>query len=198
MYGLSRLVLVRHGETVGNSSTRFHGRGDVELCAAGREQARDTRAAIPGEGFELVVASPLRRAWQMACLVAPGHRVRLEADFREIDFGRWEGLTKAEIAACDPIFYEDWQARAPGFEFPEGERRADFQARVLRGLETLRASGASSAIVVAHKGVIRTLVQAVCGVELAPELPALGGVVQVMCRSDGQWHVGRRSSDPRD
>lgn len=198
MYGLSRLVLVRHGETVGNSSTRFHGRGDVELSAAGREQARETRAAIPGEGFELVVASPLRRAWQMARLLTPGRAVRLEANFREIDFGRWEGLTRQEIAACDPILHADWQARTPGFEFPEGERRADFRARVQRGLERLHASGASSAILVAHKGVIRTLVQALCDAELAPELPALGGVVQVMRRSDGRWHVGRRSSDPRD
>ena len=198
MQGLSRLVLVRHGETVGQSSVRFYGRTDVALSDLGREQARRARAAIPGEGFDLVVASSLRRAWQMARIVAPGRSVRLEADFREIDFGCWEGLTKDEIAARDPVLHADWQARVPGFEFPGGEPRARFQARVLRGLERLHESGATSVLVIAHKGVVRGLVQAVCEVELPPDLPALGGVVQVMRRADGCWHLGRRSNDPRD
>jgi broad specificity phosphatase PhoE len=133
----------------------------------------------------------------MARIVAPGRSVRLEADFREIDFGVWEGLTREEIAVRDPVLHADWQARTPGFEFPGGERRACFQARVRRGLARLQASGASSVIVVAHKGVVRGLVQAVCDVELPAELPGLAGVVQVMRRSDGRWHVGRRSNDPR-
>ena len=123
MRRMRRLVLVRHGETEGESSVRFHGCSDVDIDAQGREQMR--RAAkqirrIPA----LVVASPLRRAWRSAEIVARGAPVRLEPDFREIDFGRWEGLTLEEIRQRDPILFEDWQKRAPGFEYPGGEPRA--------------------------------------------------------------------------
>ena len=36
---LRRILLVRHGETDGESSVRFHGSTDVDLSAEGREQA---------------------------------------------------------------------------------------------------------------------------------------------------------------
>jgi broad specificity phosphatase PhoE len=194
MSRLTRVVLVRHGETVGESSIRFHGATDVDLSELGCDQALAARRLIPGEGFDLVVASSLTRAWRTATLLVPGRHVRLEADFREIDFGRWEGLTKEEIAEVDPILYEDWQSKREGFEFPEGERRGDFLERVHRGLDRILASEAESVIVVAHKGVVRGIAQALAGIELPPLEPQLGGVMQVFRRSDGQWHLGRRPS----
>lgn len=195
---LSRIVLVRHGETLGESSIRFHGATDVELSSEGRAQARAVRALIPGEGFGLLVSSSLSRARQTAQIVAPGRPVRLEPDFREIDFGRWEGLTREEIAARDPILYEDWQSQRSAFEFPEGERRADFRERVLRGLARLQLSGADSAIVVAHKGVVRTIAESLSDETLEPQEPELGGVLQVMVRADGQWHIDRLGMGPGD
>jgi probable phosphoglycerate mutase len=179
---------------VGESSVRFHGATDVELSAEGRAQARAARGRIPGEGFGLLVSSSLSRAWQTANIIAPGHAVRLEPGFCEIDFGRWEGLTRDEIAERDPILYEDWQLRRPGFEFPEGERRSDFRARVLEGLARVQAGGAESAIVVAHKGVVRTIAEALTGESLDPQQPELGGVMQVMVHPDGRWH-GRQLDD---
>jgi len=191
---LSRVVLVRHGETVGESSIRYYGATDVGLSDLGRAQARAARDAIPGEGFDLVVSSSLSRAWETAGIVSRGAPVRLEADFREIDFGRWEGLTKEEIAAVDPILYEDWESKGPRFEFPEGEPRGKFRARVERGLERIVRGGAESVIVVAHKGVVRGIVESLCGDVLSPEQPALGQVVHVIRRADQRWHLGQRSS----
>ena len=94
MVPLRRLVLVRHCETEGNSSARFHGSGDVALSEPGRAQLRALIPALRSEVFDLVVASPLRRSWQAARILAGSAPLRLEADFREIHFGRWEGLTK--------------------------------------------------------------------------------------------------------
>jgi broad specificity phosphatase PhoE len=194
MSNLSRVVLVRHGETEGESSIRFHGVTDIALSDLGRAQARAARAEIPGEGFDLVVASSLSRARETAGILAPGRAIRLEADFHEIDFGRWEGLTKEEIAAADPILYEDWQQKVPGFDFPEGEGREDFRVRIERGLERLHTSGAQSVIVVAHKGTVRVIAEKLSTVELEPHLPELGGVIQVIRRPDGRWHLGRRGA----
>jgi broad specificity phosphatase PhoE len=196
MSSLRRIVMIRHGETDGNSSVRFHGAADVDLSDQGREQMRAASARLGGEVVDLVVASPLRRAWRSAWLVARGRPVRLEADFREIHFGRWEGLSAEEIRASDPVLYEDWRAGKPGFEFPGGEPRAEFRARVRRGLERLLASPARGALVVAHKGVIRAIVEELGGAPLDRERPALAELVGVSRQPDGSWFVGRHSSDP--
>ena len=166
---LSRLILVRHGETEGQSSIRYYGVTDVPLSDLGREQVRAARQRVVGEVFEGVWASTLCRSWESASLVVPGHPIHLESDFREIDFGRWEGLTAEEIAVVDPGLHADWRGQRPGFEFPEGEARERFRVRIARGLDRLRATGVESALVVAHKGVVRTLLELVTGFTLEGE-----------------------------
>ncbi len=192
---LTRIILVRHGETLGRSSIRYYGATDVPLSDLGRAQARAARQRIPGETFEAVWTSSLSRAWQSAQIIAPRHPVRIESDFREIHFGRWEGLTRSEIEIADSALYEDWQARKPGFEFPEGETRSDFRRRVGRGLERLRATGVQSVLVVAHKGIVRTLLELVTNQTLESEMPALGGVIHASRNAGGEWSTGRIGSD---
>lgn len=187
---LSRVVLIRHGDTVGESRIRFHGATDVALSSDGRAQAAAARLLVPGVRWDRIVSSTLIRAWQSALIVARGRPITLEHDFREIDFGRWEGLTREEIAARDPILYEDWQNAGSAFDFPQGERRSDFRARVERGLERLMIRGdTESAIVVAHKGVVRTIAEALTGDTLEPDHPPLGGVVRVTRAADGRFEL---------
>jgi len=194
---MSRILLIRHGETEGESSIRFHGATDVTLSALGREQMRAGARALPDSAIDLVVASPLARAWESAQIVWPGTSIRLEAGFREIDFGRWEGLTAEEIEQLDPQLYKIWREGDGDFEFPEGERRSSFRARVEASLDRVLALGARSLLVVAHKGVVRTIVERLSGEVLPAAVPELGALVQVSRRPDGRWAVGGRSSDPR-
>jgi len=189
---MARIVMIRHGETIGQSSVRLHGRSDVPLSAEGREQMRQARRALPGSVFDLLVASPLRRAWEGARIVLPGHPVVVERDFREIDFGLWEGCSAQEIAERSPALYRAWRERAPGFEYPGGERRDDFRARVEAGLRRVRAYGVASVLIIAHKGVIRTIAQAMTGELPADDALQLGGSVQLSEHSDGSWAIGRR------
>ena len=180
---------------MGQSSIRYYGATDVPLSDLGRAQALEARGRIPGETFEAVWASSLCRSWESARLIAPRHSVRIESDFREIHFGRWEGLTREEIERIDPALFADWQARKPGFEFPEGETRADFRRRIERGLSHLRASGTRSVLVVAHKGVVRTLLELVIDQTLEAGMPHLGGVIHASCNAVGVWSTGRVGSD---
>ena len=98
MSNLRRLVLIRHGETTGQSSIRFHGSSDVALSDEGRVQMREAARGLRTEVFDLIVASPLRRSWESARILSGGAPVRLEPDFREIDFGRWEGIPWKSVA----------------------------------------------------------------------------------------------------
>jgi broad specificity phosphatase PhoE len=194
MNPLRRIVLLRHGETVGNSRERFHGSGDVALSDEGRAQVRAAGRRLATEVFEVVAASPLRRAWQSAVLLSAGAPVLLVPEFREIDFGRWEGLTAAEIEAQDPVLYRAWREGAADFEFPGGERRAAFRERVGKGLATIANTGAENALVAAHRGVIRAIGNHLLGVPLAAP-PELGEIVS-FTRDGERWFLGRRSSNP--
>ena len=194
MSRLRRLLLVRHGGTDGESSIRFHGHTDVGLSEEGLEQMARAARQVAHQPFDLVVASPLRRSWRAAWIVGRGAPVRLEDDFREVHFGRWEGLTKEEIQIRDPILYEDWQAGVEGFGYPEGESRVEFEARVVRGLERLAGAGAHSALLALHKGVIRIIVEHLTGEPLPLGDPPLGGVTILTRNPDGTWFRGQRSS----
>ena len=179
-----RLVLVRHGETVGHSSIRYYGRTDVALSDLGRRQMRAARewlAARDGaSGFAPVFTSPLVRATEAARIIVGRDAAAIAIEeFAEVDFGLFEGLTAEEIAARYPEEFRRWNANrlAPDFVYPEGESRAAFVARVARGTvrmlalwealrQEARAGGrtGSNALLVAHRGVIRAVVRQLTGV----------------------------------
>ena len=96
--------------------------------------------------------------------------------------------------ATDPR--PDWQAKVEDFEFPGGETRADFRARVEQGLDGLRESGAASVLVVVHKGTVRSIAESLLGEPLEAGAPPLAGAVGLSCAADGSWCLGRRGSDP--
>lgn len=193
---LRRLLLLRHGETDGASSVRMVGSTDADLSEQGRDQMRRAAAQINLEAVDLVVASPLKRSWRAAWIVGRGAMVRLDADLREIHFGRWEGLSHEEIEARDPVLFADWRAGAAGFEFPGGEPREAFRERVGRGLERLLAADAHTALAVLHKGVIREIVRRLLDEPLPADRPALAELVTLTRRPDGTWFAGTRSSNP--
>lgn len=193
---LRRLVLVRHGETEGNSKERLIGSGDPSLSSEGRDHMLRARSALTGQVVDAVVTSPARRAFQSVAVLTGGAQARIEPDFREIHFGRWEGRSVAEIASSDPALYQQWQDPSTEFEYPGGELRAAFRKRVRRGLDRLVASGASGALVLTHRGVIREIVHALAGVKLEGETPELGAAIVLTRAPDGSWRLGSRSSNP--
>lgn len=193
---LRQILLVRHGETDGASSIRYFGSTDVDLSDAGRAEMRRVAVELAARRVDLWLASNLRRSWSAAAIVSRGASVRIEPELREIHFGQWEGLTREEIAARDPVLYQDWQAGAEGFEYPGGEARAAFRARVGRALERLIASNARFAAGVLHKGVIREVARQLTGEPMPVNEPALGETVVLTRIAGGPWLLGERSSDP--
>lgn len=190
-----RLILVRHGETEGQSSIRYHGRTDVALSDLGRAQMRAARDAIRAHHgrlqFDHVFTSPLVRASEGARLIA-GDTIPLSVleDFIEVHFGLFEGLTAEEIRDRYPDHYARWNADrlAATYTYPDGESRAAFTDRVVRGVEKMlgdwqpEAGAPSTALLVAHRGVIRTTVHHLTGRQPNVEL----GSIQII-ELDGVW-----------
>jgi broad specificity phosphatase PhoE len=191
------LILVRHGETEGESSIRYHGRNDVPLSKLGREQMIATRRELESRfgnvRFDHLFTTPLSRAFESARLIAGDAAtiVTIE-DFIEVHFGLFEGLTADEIRERHPIEFEKWNADrlAPSYTYPEGESRALFAERVERGLlktlqliDAAESSESQHILIAAHRGVIRTIVRALTGAEPIVEL----GSIQILAR-DPRWH----------
>ena len=194
----SRLVLVRHGETEGESSIRYHGRTDVALSELGRAQMRLAGRALEthrgGGSFARVFSSPLVRASEGARIVAGDSAPLLTIDeFAEVHFGLFEGLTADEIRQRYPDEFARWNADrlAAGYTYPAGESRAAFANRVERGLERILAlwtprgdAECDDALLIAHRGVIRAIVRKLTRQEPIVEL----GSIQIL-RFDGGWHA---------
>ena len=194
MISAARLILVRHGETEGESSIRYHGRTDVALSELGRAQMRLARRAIETRrgdaSFAHVFSSPLVRASEGARIVAGDSApIVMIDDFAEVHFGLFEGLTADEIRERYPDEFARWNADrfAPTYTYPAGESRAGFTNRVERGLERMLARWTprdDDALLVAHRGVIRAIVRKLTRQEPVVEL----GSIQIL-RFDGGWQA---------
>jgi broad specificity phosphatase PhoE len=191
----SNLILVRHGETEGQSSIRYYGRTDVALDERGRAQMRAVARALEGELFVRVFASSLCRATEGARIIAGDSVPIVEIDeFIEIDFGKFEGLTLEEIREAYPEEFVRWRRMRleAGYQYPGGESGADFRTRVLSGMQRMfvfwRESGGEfngTALLVAHRGVIRVILEHLVGVAPAIEL----GSIHILERGRDGWRA---------
>jgi probable phosphoglycerate mutase len=192
---VKRLIyLVRHGETVGESSTRFHGRNDVALAESGRAQVARAAAALAAELAApppVLIHSPLARARASAEIIAAALRPppALEAEPRlaEVWFGDLEGMTEAEIAAAHPEWHRAWKEGRHD-RYPNGETLAGFAARIGEGFAAVRERHPrGDVVVVAHTGTIKgVLVHALAldWAELRRRPLALGSITVLEQRAD--------------
>ncbi|GAA4154840.1 phosphatase PhoE [Gryllotalpicola daejeonensis] len=146
---MTRISLVRHGQTDWNRDGRIQGRSDIPLNDTGREQAHETGRALRVRRFDGVYASPLVRAFETAEIIA-GELGMPEPvavpGLEERSYGRAEGMTGPEIRAA----FGDNRA-----DVPEWEDDASVLARVLEALAGLAAHHEGERIlVVVHGGVI--------------------------------------------
>ena len=166
---MSRLLLVRHGDTELNSAERYWGRGDVKLSPAGLEQAEKLRDRLAVEKIDAVYSSDLERALVTAEIIASNHQLAVItcAELREVNFGQLEGLTFSEICQLYPEVARSWAERNPQFKYPGGESLIEFNKRVSKFLNKLEEHAVEETVlVVAHAGVLRTLVCRLLGINL--------------------------------
>ena len=171
----TRLLLVRHGETLANRDYRYIGVKDEPLSTHGQAQALQLAQAVAIFPVAAVYSSPLQRAYQTAIPIAERHTLealKLDA-LRECNFGTWEGLSRAEVLARSPQdarHLQEWErdlAIAP----PAGERFADMQRRVCAAVEQLaQAHSAQTIVLVSHVGPIKGLLCAAMGTPLTSSL----------------------------
>jgi broad specificity phosphatase PhoE len=161
----AELWLVRHGETVGGSSTRLYGSTDLALSDVGRRQMECVRQAVSGVVFDRVITSPLQRSREAAAIVHPQPEpaAAVIGAFTEIDFGDWEGLTAEEVAAKYPAEHGRWRNADRDWGFPGGETRSGFRARVGAAIDSHLGAAGGRSLLVLHKGVVKIILGTLLG-----------------------------------
>jgi len=129
-----RLLLIRHGESVGNAEGRMQGQFDSPLSDLGRDQARALLARLQGEGWNpaVIYSSDLCRASETAGILAAGLEapVTLDVRLREYDIGVLSGVIWREVEALYPEVWRKLQQRDGSSVIPGEEGLAAFHERL--------------------------------------------------------------------
>jgi 2,3-bisphosphoglycerate-dependent phosphoglycerate mutase/probable phosphoglycerate mutase len=193
---LSRLILLRHGQTDFNVAGRMQGHLESVLTPIGRAQAVAAAPVVAALAPDRLISSDLSRAADTAELVGAvcGLPVKLDARLRETHLGQWQGMSVDEIEAEYPGAIATWRSDA-AWAPPGGESRIQVVERsrpVVHEVDAEPSDGGSEALlVVAHGGLIAGLVSGLLDLP-ARAWPAIGGLGN--CR----WAVlARRPDHPR-
>lgn len=165
----TRILAIRHGETLWNVDTRIQGHLNIDLNDTGRWQAERVGLALAEEPIQAIYSSDLRRAFETAQAIAmaparqraqtpsPTH-VTPHLQLRERHFGHLQGKTWAEIESDYPEECQLWRSRDPHWSPVGGESLTALRERIQSCVNELASKHLGEQIVlVAHGGVMDAL-----------------------------------------
>ena len=159
---ITRILLVRHGETAWNREHRFQGRSNTLLNEKGREESRALAHALKDETITAAYSSPLGRALETVKLIIHHHptaRISEEEDFVEMDLGTFEGMEAQFWVSHYPEFLERWRDTPSSVNMPGGECLKEVQTRAVNALKRIidRHPPGSTLLICSHNFVILTI-----------------------------------------
>jgi phosphoserine phosphatase len=165
---MTRIILVRHGQTQWNLVEHFRGQADIPLNETGLIQAEavSRRVVRQWSPVAAVYASPLSRAVKTAEAIARpfGLDVQVTSGLLDMDFGQWQGRTVDEVRARWPELGSAWYAVPHTVQVPGGEMLADVRTRGMAAVHELCTRHADQTIVlVGHNAINRVILLGVLG-----------------------------------
>lgn len=135
------IYFIRHGATAGNLEKRYIGRTDECLCPEGIERLKELKKFMPDiqavsntagcKSAEAVFTSPMKRCIETADILFPDKKNIIIDDFRECDFGDFEGYNYQELNGNAD--YQHWIDSNGQIAFPNGESPQEFRQRCING-----------------------------------------------------------------
>lgn len=157
---MSKVIFVRHGETLWNEAKRYQGHSDGSLSEKGLQQAGRVARRLVDEAIAAVYSSDLVRAVQTAGVIAQPHSFQPISlpELREVNFGLWEGLTYEKIMTGWPEMLSTAYSQPEQASIPGGESFPEVQKRAVKGLlKCIADHQEETIVVVSHGGTLRML-----------------------------------------
>ncbi|MDE5582727.1 MAG: histidine phosphatase family protein [Ruminococcus sp.] len=149
---------IRHGKTLGNIQKKYIGKTDEELCEEGIKCLKNMKYPP----CDVIFSSPLKRCLQTAEIIYPHKKIIVSENFRECDFGDFEGKNYAELSK-NP-YYQKWIDSMGKMTFPNGENPLYFKERcVSEFLNSVKKAEKNSTFsFVVHGGTIMAIMEKFC------------------------------------
>lgn len=167
---MTRLVIVRHGETAWNAEHRVQGQLDVPLNAFGRQQAQAVARILGQEKFHALYCSDLGRTRETMAPTAAalGMDVTYDAGLRERHYGMFQTHTYADVKVKYAAEYARFAARDPDFDFGSGESLRAFYRRAVDCVAGIaRRHPDQDVLIVTHGGVLEMVYREVMGLTMS-------------------------------
>lgn len=180
---MTKICLVRHGETDWNKQGILQGQQETKLNTNGKQQAKMTGVyfAAMNHDFDILITSSLQRAKETAKIMNQHLQIPLlEMDaLRERYFGHAEGLELAE------------QLKYPDNNFPGLEEEMTFYERVVAGFQEITTKHKNDHIlIVSHGLVINLILSLILNEEINyKKTELLNGCINHIQFFDDAWHV---------
>lgn len=164
---MTKIYLIRHGETDFNIKGCYYGWTDCGLTQVGIEQSKALQRVFKDIEYDVMVSSDLKRAIETALIINDGSKPVYDNRLRELNFGLWEGKSYQEVTAQYTehwnLWIEDWANAAP----TEGESVAAMYNRVSQFIEeALHKYKDKSIVIIGHNGTLRMLAAYLLGLPL--------------------------------
>ncbi len=155
---MTRLILIRHGETDYNLEKRYCGFGNPPLNSKGIWQAKKLAVRLKGLNVDRVYSSDLDRAYETAKIIFRNNSIEKAKDLREMNFGLFEGLKHEEIIKTHAKLYRNWIDNPLRVKVPSGEGLVELERRVKKRLFLILCQDVGKTIaLVSHGGPIKII-----------------------------------------
>ena len=155
----TKIIIIRHGESLGNLNQIMLGHTDIDLAPRGYVQAEACTEYLKNEHIDAIYSSDLIRAYHTAEPHAKlrGLDIVTSEKLRECYVGDWENVSLDEIVEKWPdLFFEGWRKSFGTFRIPGGESVQEAASRFHdEVIKIAKENVGKTVMIAAHAAVIR-------------------------------------------
>lgn len=156
---MTKIHIVRHGETEWNVKGKLQGHKDSPLTQLGKAQAHKVKSSIT-EQIDIAYSSPSNRAIETAQIILNGtnQHIKTTPELKEINLGIWEGKQKKEVEEEYPAEYKTFWTNPSKFSLDQAETFEHLQDRAIKAvLKILKIEDGKTVLLVSHHTTIKVI-----------------------------------------
>jgi probable phosphoglycerate mutase len=166
---MTKLYLVRHGETEWNKDSKVQGKTDTELSDKGIHQAELLAKRLACEDIDFVYSSSLKRALRTAEIITSPNECGIvkSEKYHEICLGPWEGMTISEIKEKYSEHFRAYREDPANFRLPGAETFLELAERTYSAIiEIVKSHKGGSILIVSHGTAIKAAIIRILGIDI--------------------------------
>ena len=163
---MTKIYLIRHGQTEWNKRQTFRGRIDIPLNERGHKEAEAILEAVKNKKISSIYASPLRRSIETAKPIEQFFNLEIlpVKGLIDINYGDWQGLTADDVKKRYKRQYNQWEKTPNLVRFPSGETLDEVKERSFSAFrDIVKKNPGKTIVVVPHRVVNKVLLCALLG-----------------------------------